>query len=247
TNLEWLILYDNNISDISPLADLTNLEWLYLNDNKISDISPLTELTNLQDLRIKSNNVVDISPLANLTELLWLLLDDNYISDLSPLADLTNLDVLSLHYNAIQDITPLKHLTRIGVTNLQDTGIKYHLDLGGNFIEDLSPLVKNPGIDEGDIVHMGFNSLLSKKSIEEYIPTLEERGVEVKGAPFGEEYVGPRKAIPSESPTGAISTEPASSPASSLPQKDNTPIYLGIIGILAALVLVVSLVRKGKN
>ena len=40
-NLTLLYLYDNQISDISPLAGLTNLTYLALYNNQISDISPL--------------------------------------------------------------------------------------------------------------------------------------------------------------------------------------------------------------
>ena len=47
TNLRWISLSRNSISDISPLAGLTNLGILYLNDNSISDISPLVANTGL--------------------------------------------------------------------------------------------------------------------------------------------------------------------------------------------------------
>ncbi|MEA1993287.1 MAG: hypothetical protein U9N35_02675 [Euryarchaeota archaeon] len=231
-NLEKIRLTDNKITDISPLAGLAVLTELKLGGNNISDLSPLADLTSLQNLRITSNNIVDISPLVNLTELSWLLLDDNYLSDISPLANLTNLSIVSLHYNAIRDITPLKQLTKIGDMNLQYTGIEYHLDLGGNFIEDLSPLVENPGIDEGDEVILAYNPL-NKKSIEEYIPKLKGRGVTV-----GWQESNVVETMIPESPTGTTPAEPAS------PKKDNTPVYLGVVGILAALVLVVYLVRK---
>jgi len=38
-----LYLGTNQISDLSPLSNLTNLQALYLNNNQIVDISPLVE------------------------------------------------------------------------------------------------------------------------------------------------------------------------------------------------------------
>ncbi len=50
TGLIELVLWGNNISDLSPLAGLTNLEYLDLDENQISDPSALAELANLQCL-----------------------------------------------------------------------------------------------------------------------------------------------------------------------------------------------------
>ena len=41
TNLNYLYLYNNSISDISPLARMTQLNYLHLHNNSISDISTL--------------------------------------------------------------------------------------------------------------------------------------------------------------------------------------------------------------
>ena len=45
----------NQISDISPLKDMTDLTYLDLNNNQISDISTLKNLTNLTNLDLKFN------------------------------------------------------------------------------------------------------------------------------------------------------------------------------------------------
>jgi Leucine-rich repeat (LRR) protein len=90
-NLASVHLERNQISDLSPLADLTHLDWLNLSSNQISDVSPLAGLTNLTYLSLSSNQVSDVSPLAGLTNLTSLIVSSNQISDMSPLADLTNL------------------------------------------------------------------------------------------------------------------------------------------------------------
>ena len=48
TNLTFLSLWGNNISDISAVAGLTKLERLYLDRNNITDISPLVANTGLE-------------------------------------------------------------------------------------------------------------------------------------------------------------------------------------------------------
>ncbi|EGJ6232919.1 LPXTG cell wall anchor domain-containing protein [Listeria monocytogenes] len=80
TNLGFLDLEDNQISDISPLSNLTNLSNLWIDNNQISDISPLSNLTNLSSLDLNNNQISDISPLSNLTNLRWLGLEDQKIS-----------------------------------------------------------------------------------------------------------------------------------------------------------------------
>jgi len=62
--LTLLYLDGNQISDISPLSNLTDMYWLSLSWNQISDVSPLSSLTNLMWLDICGNQIGDISPLV---------------------------------------------------------------------------------------------------------------------------------------------------------------------------------------
>ena len=113
TALEYLSLYNNDFSDVGPLAKLTNLTRLDLNSNQISDVGPLANLTNLTRLELNSNQISDVGPLANLTNLGILHLSDNKISDVGPLAKLTRLEFLFLHDNQISDVGPLVNLTNL--------------------------------------------------------------------------------------------------------------------------------------
>ena len=129
TNLTHLYLSDNQICNLSPLSGLTNLTRLYLNNNNIFDLSPLSGLTNLTHLYLNDNQIVDLNPLSSLTNLTDLYLSDNQIVDLSPLSSLTNLTRLYLDINKISDLSPLSTLTNLT-----------HLALNVNQIVDLSPL-----------------------------------------------------------------------------------------------------------
>ena len=188
-NLQVLSLYDNNISNIPSLAGLTHLQMLYLYDNNISDISALAGLTNLESLTLLNNNISDISSLASLVNLEWLYLGSNNISDISPLAGLTNLTYIELYNNNIGDISPLISLTNLSYLRLYNNNISdisplvgflnlRELYLQDNNISDISPLLANSGLSEGDTVYLRGNPL-STASVNDYIPQLEGRGVNV--------------------------------------------------------------------
>jgi len=129
TQLTSLGLPENQISDITPLQSLTELILLYLPGNQISDITPLQKLTDLTSLDLRVNEISDITPLQNLTQLYWLGVAGNQISDITPLQNLAQLTALSLRDNQISDITPLENLTRLT-----------WLDVGGNQMSDITPV-----------------------------------------------------------------------------------------------------------
>jgi hypothetical protein len=106
-NLANLILEDNPLRDISPLAELTNLYSLYLSGNQIRNVKPLASLSNnLSYLDLRDNQISDVSPLASLTKLTYLDLRGNRISDIQALASLKKLKDLFLDGNQICPLEP---------------------------------------------------------------------------------------------------------------------------------------------
>ena len=164
------------VENIEGLQYCKNLQELNLQNNSISDISPLTTLTNLEQLYLRDNMISDIFPLSNLTDLKYLDLGGNEISDISPLGELSNLWVLNLQRNNIIDIDSLKKLNKIGDHNWN--WIKIDLDIAHNQISDIFPLIKNSGVNNGDRIDISKNPLNSN-SINNYIPELKNRDVEV--------------------------------------------------------------------
>ena len=77
-----------DVSDITPLSNLTELTYLTLHWNELVDITPLAHLTQLTQLRLTGNRIVDISPIANLTMLEELWIATNRIIDFSPIEGL---------------------------------------------------------------------------------------------------------------------------------------------------------------
>jgi internalin A len=66
---------------LTLLSGLTNLFYLDLSRNKITDVSPLSGLTNLQVLWLAFNEITDITPLHQLENLYTLILRENPISE----------------------------------------------------------------------------------------------------------------------------------------------------------------------
>jgi hypothetical protein len=167
--LNTLNLMSNKISDFSSFdfSALNSLISLSLNKNEISDISELFNATSLQGLDLSDNNITNISALTNLTKIYNLNLVNNQVIDISPLANLTSLSSLRLMSNKITDISALSSLTELKMINL-----------AGNKISDIEPLVTNIKLGKGTQIYLDGNRL-NEKSINEYIPELKKRGVEV--------------------------------------------------------------------
>ncbi|MDE0453144.1 MAG: leucine-rich repeat domain-containing protein [Gammaproteobacteria bacterium] len=188
TGLTKLVLSENRIEDISPLAGLVKLTQLNLSDNAIVDISPLRDLTELTVLSLQRNRIVDIAPLAGLTNLQYLILAQNEIVDLPSLGRLNRLEGLYLRGNRIVDVTPLGDLPHVLWLDLRENeivdisplaGVTYVLEiyLADNLIVDVSPLV------EADMPQLYVLDLrrnpLNSESTRVHVPALREQGVNV--------------------------------------------------------------------
>ena len=152
TDLKHLDLsWNNQISDISPLSNLTSLTYLELTGTQISDITTLSDLTSLIYLGLVGNQISDISALSNLTSLTSLWLGGNQISDISALSNLTSLTSLGLECNQISDISAISNLTSLTYLALERNQISdipvlsnltslTYLALGYNQISNISVL-----------------------------------------------------------------------------------------------------------
>ena len=148
TNLSWLDLRDNQITDISPVAPLIKLQGLWLDDNAVSDILPVKGLTELVELGFNRNQVSDLSPVTRLTKLEELHFKHNNISDISAVTRLTNLKNLYFSGNNVSDISPIA-----GSTSLKG------LDFDGNNVSSLSPIAGFVNLEHLGIGHNNLSDL----------------------------------------------------------------------------------------
>jgi len=143
TNLQRLILRDNQISDLTPLSGLTNLEELWINVNQISDLSSLSGLSNLRKLLLHDNWISDLSPLADLADLEFLDFRYNQVGDVSALSGLTCLHYVDAFNNRIIDVSPL-----LGLTSLDELELRLNPLDEQAYCSCLQTIVdNNPGID----------------------------------------------------------------------------------------------------
>ncbi|WP_404459812.1 leucine-rich repeat domain-containing protein [Sutcliffiella horikoshii] len=109
--IESLYAGELNISSLEGLQYASNLAYLDVQFNEITDVTPLKDLTSLINLEIWGNsNLTDISALANLTNLTYLDMDQTGITDISPLKDMDNLETLYMSNTYVTDISALLEL-----------------------------------------------------------------------------------------------------------------------------------------
>lgn len=147
-----LDLYDNLITRIRNLEDLTGLTSLDLSFNKIRHIKNLETLTGLRELFLVSNKISRIENLEALTNLTSLELGANRIRTIENLDPLTSLQELWLAKNKITDLTGLASLPNLRLLSVQ-----------ANRIRDLSPLSDVPQLEE---LYVSDNALTSLSGLE---------------------------------------------------------------------------------
>ena len=153
-SLEHLHLGDNEVAELSPLADLKRLREVYLWGNQIADLGALAGLDELRSLFVQRNPLSDLAPLAEIPglEVLYIGGVEHRISDPSrALSTLTNLYDLHADGIGIADlsfVSSLPRLSSLGVPNnpvadlapLRQASQLRGLNVDGTLVGDLSPL-----------------------------------------------------------------------------------------------------------
>jgi Leucine-rich repeat (LRR) protein len=100
-------------TEAADLRYCTDLVYLDVGHNKLTDLSFLEGLTKLRALIVAINKLPDIASIAKLTNLEYLEMFMNLVTDISPLAGLTKLEYLNCCRNSFTDITPLLGMTQL--------------------------------------------------------------------------------------------------------------------------------------
>ncbi|KAL9050159.1 MAG: hypothetical protein Q9162_006793 [Coniocarpon cinnabarinum] len=117
-NLVELDMYDNAISHVKGLEELSELTSLDLSFNKIKHIKRVNHLKNLKELYFVQNKISTIEELDGLTQLRNLELGANRIREVENLDTLTGLEELWLGKNKItqlKNLTPLINLRLLSI------------------------------------------------------------------------------------------------------------------------------------
>lgn len=113
-----------SIRDISGLEFATNLTWLDLDTNEITNLMPLANLINITYLNLDSNQITDITPLAGLRNLNGLSLFDNQIADIQALVANAANGGLGAGDSVVLDVRTLSdHALTVDVPELELRGV----------------------------------------------------------------------------------------------------------------------------
>ncbi|NOV04316.1 leucine-rich repeat domain-containing protein [Paenibacillus planticolens] len=143
------------VSSLKGLEHAKNLYSLYLDNNNISDVSPIANLPKLTKIGLGGNKLNDISSLGSLPSLISVGLNHNQIKDISVLSKSPNLEILSINHNQIQNIDSLSGLTKLTFLNIEENQISdisairsfgklEMLIANNNHISDISPFTNSP-------------------------------------------------------------------------------------------------------
>ncbi len=145
-------LEDNQIEDLSPLADLKLLQSVNLAKNQIRSLEPLVGLTAMQYLELSGNHIEDVSPLSKMDNMRSLYLSDNKLTSLEPIVGLSKIWTLYAARNPLGEITGINQLKWLSSLDLAGSHIEsldflkgltelHYVNLEGNKISDWGPLV----------------------------------------------------------------------------------------------------------
>lgn len=146
-------LEDNEIEDLTPLAELKLLQSINLADNRIRSVKPLEKLERVQYLELSNNQVKNIESLAKMTNMRSLYLSNNRIKHVDVLLRMPKVWTLYVAENPIVIFEPIGHLSWLSSFDASECNIKSlefmkpltelkYVNLKDNEIEDLAPLVE---------------------------------------------------------------------------------------------------------
>ncbi|MFT3912431.1 MAG: COR domain-containing protein [Ferruginibacter sp.] len=153
SQLTFLDLSHNKLTEIKGLEKLNKLTHLYLGGNKINEIKGLEQLTNLQQLYLWSNQITEIKGLEQLIYLTELGLAKNKLTEIKGLEDLTKLTVLDLSKNALAEIKGLEQLKNLIELDISNNNFKI---IPENLLELGLPIYLKQG-NRTKGIFLGFN------------------------------------------------------------------------------------------
>ncbi len=132
-NISELELENKGIKDITGLEYATNMTYVNLADNEITDISPINGLSNLEDVIFTGNKIQDLTKIKDiLTDgtFRFYLFKDNQITDLTGLEDVNFTWInLALNYLDFSEGSNDKEIVENSVTKYAKEEYRANLEL----------------------------------------------------------------------------------------------------------------------
>lgn len=124
TTLQNINFSDNKITDVSCIENLTSLRYCYLDNNSITNIRASNNLNQLQELSLAGNNIEDISPVINLEKLTNLDVSRNNISTISNIKSNQTIEKINLNYNKLQSLDGIEKLNNLQILSASNNKIE---------------------------------------------------------------------------------------------------------------------------
>ncbi len=156
------------IRSLKDVKRMPNLREICLGAQQITDISPVAQLAGLEVLELKGNSVSDISALANMQNLASLGLNGSPVRDLSPLQSCVKLELIDLCSANSYDPAFLDAFSVFRFLDISNETDSYRrlsgkridtLKLGYTGIDSLEPLADVAGLTQLEIDHTNIRSL----------------------------------------------------------------------------------------
>lgn len=123
--IEYINLYDCDVSDLSPLANHNELREIWLNGNPVEDISTVLKLPKLETLIATwGTKISDISALEGNNQLCSLYIGGTELSDVSVLKGMESLEHLSISDTKVDSEQLKSILPTLNLSSLNIEGIK---------------------------------------------------------------------------------------------------------------------------
>ena len=132
---------DNDITDVSPLANHEELTEVQLSNNHVADISALGSCTHLRFLGLSNNEISDISALESCEGIYQIDVSGNRLQSLNGLANHESLNKVYAQRNSISDASGLvgcSGLTELNLARNQLTDLDFCDSLVGLVTLDVS-------------------------------------------------------------------------------------------------------------
>lgn len=125
TAINSLVIENEDINNVNPLAQFILLENVYLNRVGLNNLESITVIKDVKELSIKESPIEDLEALSQLTSLEKLVLDYSAVSSLKPLEYIQSLEYLSLAGTKVKSLRGLENLIGLKYLNISSTPVRW--------------------------------------------------------------------------------------------------------------------------
>ena len=115
---------ENIIQTLEPLTQFTWLEKVIVTNQGIHDILPLANKIHLVEVQLQNNPIVDLTPLENDTLISILNIENTQVRDLSKISGLIHLHILNAGGTSVRSLKPLSRLTELEELSVNNTSVR---------------------------------------------------------------------------------------------------------------------------